>query len=632
MSLSILRWHRYVLVALCVSYPATLVAQAAAPAPAEAAATPEELEKRKEEAKVRFQRGLELVQNESWDAALAEFLASRKLFPTRVALKNAALSLRQLKRYVEALAMYNELLTQFGANIPAEERKTIDDAVTQLKQRVGEVLVESDQPGAIVVIDGQQAGTTPLAAVGVNAGTHTVRISKEGFEAFEAQVLVAGGQREVVKGKLKALSTIGRLVVRESAGKTLDVVVDGAVVGKTPRYEGVLAVGPHTVFLRGEGNLGTAPAQASVKENVATTLTLSAVELDSEIRIEPVPANASVFVDSVQLGNGVWEGRLQSGQHQIEIAAEGFNPYRKAVTLTKGKKDTLKVSLERDLSNPMWQAGFAPHLYAEVFGGGVLAPLGFGGSADKACSDGDCPEKGLPLGFVAGARVGYQFLKGFSGELAGGFLYVGGSMTRKVSAVGEHDVTYTSDDYKDETRLAGPMIELSAAYTMLDKTPLTFRLGGGVARLKATFKNGGTFTGDVPHICDNEPDTCDPDEVATVSEEVVIPEEPHTKIVPFAAPEVRIGYRFSKKVMVDFGVSLYVLLPPEVIRTGKPRGDDFSNLNRTEGQRRERLSDVPDAYQTPNTTARPGVISFEREEGFGVIMAIVPTIAGHFDF
>ena len=130
MSLSTRRWHRHLLWALCVTYPTTLLAQAAEPA-----AVPDDPEKRKEEAKVRFQRGLELVQNESWDAALAEFLASRKLFPTRVALKNAALSLRQLKRYVEALAMYNELLTQFGSTIPAEERKTIDDAIESLLTR-----------------------------------------------------------------------------------------------------------------------------------------------------------------------------------------------------------------------------------------------------------------------------------------------------------------------------------------------------------------------------------------------------------------------------------------------------------------------------------------------------------------
>ena len=627
MSLSSMRWHRHILLALCVAYPSALFAQAVDPA---AAALPDDPEKRKEEAKVRFQRGLELVQNESWDAALAEFLQSRKLFPTRVALKNAALSLRQLKRYVEALAMYNELLSSFGSGLSPEERKTVDDAITQLKQTVGEVQVNSDQPGSTVVIDGkQQEGATPLSPIGVNAGTHTIRISKEGYEAFEAQVLVAGAQRETVNGKLKALSTVGRLVVRESAGKTLDVLVDGAVVGKTPRYEGVLAVGPHTVFLKGEGNLGTAPSQASVKENQAATLTLSAVELDSEIRIEPVPANASVFLDGVQIGNGVWEGKLQSGPHQIEIAGDGFVAYRKNTTLTKGKKELVKVALERDLSNPMWSAGFVPHIYVEVFGGAMLAPIGgMGGDADKACGNGDCSSKPFPLGFLAGARGGYQFIKGFSGELGVGFLYLGEKMTRKNVVANADHGTLKSDNYKDETTLAGPFVELSAAYSMLDKTPLTFRLGGGVARTKATFKNGGDFVGELQHACDNEPDACDPDETASVSAHLAIPEKASTFIVPFVAPEVRIGYRVAKKIVVDFGITFFVMLPPQTPREPAGGGGGFT-LKSDQG-RRGNIGSVE--FSTTPTEQQGGLATLPNENGFGIVMAIVPTFAGHFDF
>ncbi len=629
MSLSRLRWHRHVLWALCVTYPATLLAQAAAPD----AAAPDDPEKRKEEAKARFQRGLELVQNESWDAALAEFLASRKLFPTRVALKNAALSLRQLKRYVEALAMYNELLTTFSSSIPTEERKTIDDAVSQLKQAVGEVQVNSDQPGSTVVIDGQQQqGVTPLSPISVNAGTHTVRIAKEGYEAFEAQVLVAGGQRESVNGKLKALSTVGRLVVREAAGKTLDVVVDGAVVGKTPRYEGVLAVGPHTVFLKGEGNLGTAPSQASVKENQAATLTLSAVELDSEIRIEPVPANASVFVDGVQIGNGVWEGRLQSGPHQIEIAGEGFVAYRKSTVLAKGKKELLKVKLERDLSNPMWSAGFVPHLYAEVFGGAMLAPFGgFGGGADKACGDGDCSSNSFPLGFLAGARGGYQFIKGFSGELGVGFMYMGEKLTRKnvVATQEQAGATLTSAKYNDETTLAGPFVELSAAYTLLDKTPLTFRLGGGVARAKAKFKNGGEFTGDIPHDCAGWPDTCDATETVSVTKQISIAEKAPFIIVPFAAPEVRFGYRVAKKLVLDFGVAFFIMIPPQTERQPAAGGGSFQLPN--DKGRQAPIGSVTGYATTPQTQNGP-LATLPRDNGFGIVMAIVPSLAAHFDF
>src|SRR5260221_14739132 len=101
---------------------------------------------------------------------------------------------------------------------------------------------------------------------------------------------------------------------------------------------------------------------------------------------------------------------------------------------------------------------------------------------------------------------------------------------------------------------------------MLDKTPLTFRLGGGVARAKATFKNSGLFTGDIPHDCDNAPAECDATETVNVSKQISIAEASSFIIVPFAAPEVRIGYRVAKKVALDFGITLFVMLPPPTLR------------------------------------------------------------------
>jgi len=606
--------------------PAEAPAAPASPAAAEESDDPAaDIEKRKEEAKVRFQRGIELVQNENWDAALAEFLASRELFPTRVALKNAALCLRQLKRHVEALAMYNELLEKFGSAIPAEERKTIDEAIANLKKNVGEIQVDSDQPGSTVVIDGQQQkGVTPMGAVGVNAGTHTVRVVKEGYEAYEEQVLVAGGQRKTVSAKLTALKASGRLVVREAAGKTLEVVVDGAVVGKTPVYQGVVAAGPHVVFLQeADGNLGTAPTPANVKEGSTTNLTLSAVPLDAEIRVEPTPANARVDIDGVQIGNGVWEGRLPSGPHTVEVAAEGFIPFRKEVRLIKGEHEDVKVRLERDLSNPMWSAGFVPHLYIELFGGPAIATT-FGGGADEACSAGDC-DAGLPFGFLAGLRGGYQLTRGLGVGIALGYVRMKESMTRTVDITGEPDpntmenVIFTSDDYQDETTFGGPFAAVSAAYTFLEETPLTFRFSAGAARVQATFKNGGTFTGTITN-----PD--DADESATITQEVRIPERDASIWVPFIAPEARFGYRLGKKFTIDLGVAFFVMLPGETPRTGD------NELSLSEGQRRASLRDVPDAFQTGNTTARPGIVAFPEENGFSTFFAVVPTLGARLAF
>jgi hypothetical protein len=105
---------------------------------------------------------------------------------------------------------------------------------------------------------------------------------------------------------------------------------------------------------------------------------------------------------------------------------------------------------------------------------------------------------------------------------------------------------------------------------------------------------------------------------------VSIAEQSKTMIVPFAAPEVRFGYRVSKKFILDLGVALFILLPPETIRSGKTTGDTFDPINKREGQRQVALHDVDNV--------RPGIMSLPREEGFGVTLALVPTIAAHFDF
>jgi hypothetical protein len=559
----------------------------AAAQPKAAAASDDAVEGRKREAKERFLRGVELTQRESWDAALAEFLASRELYPTKVAIKNAAVALRQLGRHAQALEMYQELLEQFSSSIDANEKKEMEDSVAQLRDNVGEIDVESNQRGSTIVIDGQQRGTTPLSApILVNAGTHSVRVSKEGFEAFEAQVLVAGKQKKVIQAKLDPLAATGTLIVREASGKSLEVLVDGALVGKTP-WQGRLAVGAHSVLLRGEDDTGTPPSAADVRENQASTLTLRAIKLDAEIRIEPTPSNATVFVDGVQVGNGVWEGRLRSGAHKVELIAQGFLPQRRDVSIKTGQREVLSISLERDLSDPMWRGGFVPHLYAELVGGALWSPSLRGG-ADAACDREECSERGRPFGFVVGARGGYALTSALGVEVFLGYLKIKESMTRTV--VGQFEGTpTTAQDYEDSTSMAGPMAAVSASYRFFEKTPLTLRVWGGVARVNATFSNQGTFE----------------------SESVSVPEKAANVWVPLFGPEVRIGYQISEQLGVDFGVAFLLMLAPSEERQGR------NSLSDSGGRR---------------AIVGAGVLELPTEHGFGTFFAIAPTLAGRFDF
>jgi hypothetical protein len=103
---------------------------------------------------------------------------------------------------------------------------------------------------------------------------------------------------------------------------------------------------------------------------------------------------------------------------------------------------------------------------------------------------------------------------------------------------------------------------------------------------------------------------------------VSIPEEPRFLVVPFVAPEVHIGYRVAKKVFVDFGVGFFVMLPPKTLRKGQPTGDAFHNINISDSDRKAVLAGAPYA----------GTVSLPREEAFGIVLAVVPSLTGHFDF
>lgn len=624
------RWWQALLLALCVlvATPGFAQTTAAVPAPgagpADTAVAAPVDEKRRTEAKERFLRGLDLASQDSWDAALVEFMASRELFPTRAALSNIPLSLRHLNRYAEAIDAYNELLQKFGYALSPDERKKVDEALGELRSFVGEIDVESEPRGAGVIVDGQQRGVTPLPnPIVVNAGTHSVRVSSEGFESFETQVPVAGKQRKTVQAKLRRLAKSGSLLVKEASGQVLDVVIDGAAVGKTP-WQGVLSVGVHAVMLRGEGDLGSLPGAATVKENETSSVTLVATKLDAKVRVEPVPATARVDIDGVGVGAGIWEGQLTSGSHTIEVYAPGHLPYRKPINVNSGRREIVRVALERDLNDPMWSAAFRPHLFVELTGGVGYAPS-FGTSAESACSSDvtldsgsapGCSDRSRPFGFIVGGRGGYQISSGLALEVFMGYLQLTNSLKRAVLAEGERQRAYGSSDFSDKTSVSAPLAALSASYHFFDKTPLTLRIWAGAMRAHVKHEAGGTFAGDVPYE-----DAMGMAHTARL-EQRVAPFEPATNVwIPLVGPEVRLGYRVGRRFQIDVGVAGLLFFGPGQTRQGGSAGDPA-----------RRPSPLEDFDAPDGTRVKPGVLKLPQESSVSTFFGVLPTLGARLDF
>lgn len=525
--------------------PATPAPSPDATPAAPAAASPEDARK---EAEAAFRRGLELLEQDAWQAALAEFLRSRQLFPTRNATNNAAFCLRRLNRFDEALDMYEALLREYP-DMDAEKKSAAQKEVADLRGLVGTIDIVGAEPGASIVVDGRPRPDFPLIdPLRVSAGTHTIRLFKEGFRPFETRLDVAGGQTVKVTAKMPALAASGRLRVAERSGQTLDVVIGGAVVGVTP-WEGSVPVGDQVVWLAGDADMGTQPARVPVTRGDTTSITLAAERLEAAITIEVKPAAATIRLDQVDVGRGIFEGRLRRGPHQIEVLADGFFPQKRTVDLERGDAQEVSITLERDEDADRWRK---PSRFTIDLTGGIAISPGFGGDAGAAC-EGDC-SAGAGVGGVVMLHAGYELGSGLGFGLSGGLLQASQTVEGRAAALSpvgiEEPLAGTTTE---ELRLRGALVGVHAAMHFFEAFPVRLRLGAGALIGSARDERTGSFT----------------TRAGAAYEAPALASESTAAFV-YVAPEASVGVRFAERFEV--GAALQVL---GLIAASRPSwGDD----------------------------------------------------------
>ena len=539
---------------IAVVLAATLIAGSAhaqkrrPPPPTPPAASNDPAAQKKEEARARFEKAMTLFDKKLWDAALAEFLESRAAYPTRSNTQNAAICLQNLNRFDESLDMFETLVKEFK-DIP--DRAAVDKEIETLRGLVGSLEVKTEA-GAQISVDGRERGFAPLAAMRVATGSHVVRIYKDGSQPFEKRVEVAGRQSVVVDGKLEALGVSGRLSVTEDGGKGATVVVDGIVVGKTP-WQGPVTVGDHVVFLRGEGNVGTQPASASVHINQVTPIVLALEALECPLRVTPVPSGASVAIDGVVVGAGLWDGRLRKGLHKIEIAQTGFVPESHQVDLVPGHEQRLDIRLERDPSSPLWQKQRPALLYGDISPSFPIA-IALGGDVASGGS------ASFPLGVAGRAHVGYELPSGIGFGLTAGYLYLARDIDNRDTVLRPVGKAEARGSATDHLSLKGLLVGASAHLHRGDVMPLLFRVSAGVFLADAADRRDGSFAqSNAPALA-----------VATRRS------TDHGSYL-YLAPEVRVGWRVAEHIELTAGADITLMVALSAPRWDPSDGVVYGN-------------------------------------------------------
>jgi hypothetical protein len=197
--------------------------------------------------------------------------------------------------------------------------------------------VESDPPGARILIDGQPRGETPLSLSGIAFGKHKIELQKDGYRNYSVeQIFAAFKGSQPLKVALQPTSQVRlKLTPPDTA-----MLVDGQ---PAEVKDGVLTLTPgeHTYnFSRqgyiAEGRVETVPAGPSTLEVNLVPVTTGFVLVTTG------PKDARVLVDGQPYDP---HRELKAGKHQLLVRRQGYLDKRQSFELKAGETKQLDIRL-----------------------------------------------------------------------------------------------------------------------------------------------------------------------------------------------------------------------------------------------------------------------------------------------
>jgi hypothetical protein len=251
--------------------PATTPATPPAPAPSRPLA-----DSLKGPAFDAYQSAKLLFANGDYQGSLTKFEQAYDLSKDPRLLFNVAICDKNVRRYAATQRMLRKYVQEMGTRIAPADQAAVDAALAAIQGLVGTVKLSVSEQGASVAVDGEAAGTTPLAdPLAVDLGKHTLTVKKDGFVTSEQPFEVAGGNELAVTVTLAPEVHVARLLVRTEDDATVSIDGQPTTGG---HFDGRLAPGPHAVLVTASGKL---PYKADVDLRDGETRSLD-VTLDSE--------------------------------------------------------------------------------------------------------------------------------------------------------------------------------------------------------------------------------------------------------------------------------------------------------------------------------------------------------------
>jgi len=210
--------------------------------------------------------------------------------------------------------------------------------------RVGQVSVETDPPGARVMIDGQRRGISPLTVSDLTAEEHKITVTGATGSAERTVTVTPGGAASVMFSLTKVSGPVGGWLSISSPFE-VDVVENDDVIGTSASSQIMLAAGRHSITLTnnsiGYQETRKIDVTAGKKSSVRVDPPKTSISVNARPWAEVEVDGASVGqtpIANLLVGIGPHEmvfKHPQLGERKQIVVVTAKGPNRTAVDLTK---------------------------------------------------------------------------------------------------------------------------------------------------------------------------------------------------------------------------------------------------------------------------------------------------------
>jgi len=197
--------------------------------------------------------------------------------------------------------------------------------------------------GAVVTLDGQELGRTPLREMEIAPGEYELRVQSERYLAATQVIAVPG--RSASSEFVVALDPAWAEISFSTNPPGAEILLDGQLLGVTP-YTAEILEGEHELTLK----LSSYKAwQQEIAVNAGRSEQLPTVELeraDGLVFIRSQPSGANVTINGAFSGQTPVEVTLPPGRpHEITLFRSGFNQASRRIETLPDQEQDIMVAL-----------------------------------------------------------------------------------------------------------------------------------------------------------------------------------------------------------------------------------------------------------------------------------------------